>query len=113
MQEGVRHTLRASAVLALVLGLAVVPRPVERASDSDELPAGIGPAGQRSATPAIRPGSGLERRAPHALPGVLPPAVARLRPPPAGAALRIERAPVRLAQQRGRANGPRAPPPAA
>ena len=110
---GVRHTLRAFAVLAVVLGLAALPRPVERFGDSSEPPAGIGPAGKRSATPAIRAGAGLERRAPHALAGVLPPAAGRLHPPAAVAVLRRERAVVRLAQERGRANGPRAPPPAA
>jgi hypothetical protein len=111
--SGVRPAPRAIAVLLAFLGLAVVPRPIQRVEGASEASAGLSRAGERGHVPAIRPDAGVERQVAHDVPLALPPA------PPAGRVLVVaaDREVGRTTSSAGlagaRANRARAPPPAA
>jgi hypothetical protein len=105
----VRFALRGCAVLALVLGIAVVA-PVERVDTGD---AGITPAGERGETPAIRTGADLGRRLAHHAPVALPAPAATLRGPHLAAVVRLPRPALPCGRLRAGAWRARAPPPPA
>jgi len=108
--QEVRFALRGCAVLALVLGIAVVA-PVERVDPTGD--AGITPAGERGETPAIRTGSDLGRRLAHHAPVALPPLAATLRGPDLAEVVRPPRPAPPRSQPRAGTRRARAPPPPA
>jgi hypothetical protein len=108
----VRNPLRASAVLAVVLGLAAAPTPrLESAQGSNEpLAASVSSAGKRGEAPAIRSGARPERRVAHALSVALPPVAGAMQTPPLAGAPRFAPRAARIARPSARSNGARAPP---
>lgn len=112
MEWIVRDPLRASAVLAVVLGLAAAPSPrLEHAQGSNEpLAAAVSSAGKRGEAPAIRSGARPERRVAHALSVALAPAAGAIQTPPLAGAPRFARRAGRIARPSARSNGARAPP---
>lgn len=104
-----RHALRATAFVAVFLGLVAVPRPVEPAGASRESVAAHA-AGKRGEAPAFRTGARPERRLAQAPAHALPPAIGALEPPPACAAPRVHRRGRLVGRARVRVGGARAPP---
>jgi len=106
----VRFAVRGCAILAVVLGMAVVA-PVQRVERSREPGSGITPAGERDDAPAIRTGADLGRRLAQPLPVALPPAVAALRAAHLSGVIRSGFRGDPIVRVRAGARGARAPPP--
>jgi len=108
----VRLVTRGLAVLAVVVGLAVVPRPFERSDGSGESQAAVARAGERGDAPVLRSGPRLERRVVHLLLHAAPPPSAQLRSPALAVVDRLQDGAGRGGRPAERSNGARAPPPA-
>lgn len=110
-----RPAPRAIAVLLALLGLAAVPRPLDRVDPqgASQARAALSRAGERGHVPAIRSDAGVERQVAHEVPLALPPAPAALPVALLAAASRHRVATRPAGIAAARANRARAPPPAA